>query len=343
MDNTFTVTDASDINEVLLENFHYLENWNAAYYNLMGKVKNLSWQAGLRAEYSNITIEDTTKIPFFTLLPQASLNYSFGKSQSIKLVFRRQLYKPEIQDMNPFVNWTDSLHLRIGNPELKPAIQNKLELSYSKNFGSNFISPKLYFQYTQNGIQDLSSIRNDGVTEIQRANIGKTLEYGVSLSSAIQLFKICRLNANISVFNQEVSSNQGLSLDEDNQKWSYRTNGTLIFMLPKQFVLVGILEYRSPNIQYQREFSRDLLFLVGFDKQIGEKMKLSAFYNPFIKNFKYAAVKTEAPGYSEYWQGSVNVQNLFAIEFTYNFSYGGKVNKIERTVEYDRNDGGGRF
>ncbi|MBN1953313.1 MAG: outer membrane beta-barrel protein [Bacteroidales bacterium] len=343
MNNDFAVTNALNISELKNEEFHYTENWNAAYYNIMGKVNTFSWQAGVRLEYTGINIEDTTNITLMSLLPQVSLSQDLGNMQSVKLTFRRKLYKPGMSDLNPFTTWTDSLHVRIGNPDLRPAIENRLELSYSKNFGSNYLSPKLYFRYTENGIQDLSTIRPDGVTEISRANIGRDMEYGVGFSSAFQLFKFFRLNSNVAVYNREVSSNYDLSLDEDNQKISFRADGTALIFLPKEFVLVGVLQYQSPSISYQREFSRDLLFLIGVDKQIGEKMHFSAFYNPFIKDFKYSAVATNAPGYSEYWEGAVDVQHLFAIEFTYNFSYGGQVKKIERDVEYDKNNGGGKF
>ena len=81
----------------------------------------------------------------------------------------------------------------------------------------------------------------------------------------------------------------------------------------------------------------------GFEKQFSEKAKLSVLYNPFIKEFTYAKVITQSQGYYEEWSGSVDVQHLFSVEFVYNFSYGGKVNKINREVEYEKGGGGGTF
>jgi hypothetical protein len=34
---------------------------------------------------------------------------------------------------------------------------------------------------------------------------------------------------------------------------------------------------------------------------------------------------------------------LFAIEFTYNFNYGKKINKINRSTEYEKDANGGAF
>lgn len=43
----------------------------------------------------------------------------------------------------------------------------------------------------------------------------------------------------------------------------------------------------------------------------------------------------------EKWEGSLHVPHLFVIELTYNFSYGKKVKKINREVDYEKNDKGG--
>ena len=99
--------------------------------------------------------------------------------------------------MNPFEVWTDSLHLRTGNPNLDPAIENRIEFSYSKNFKSNYISPKVYFRYTNNGIQDVTTVSNEGVTVITQDNVGKNIEYGLGVNGAFQILKHWRFNANV--------------------------------------------------------------------------------------------------------------------------------------------------
>jgi len=124
------------------DNFHYDEHRQTAYYNMLGKFKGFDWQAGIRGEYSNININDSANTDFFVFLPQFSISRKFKENQTVKISFRRQIRRPSANNLNPFVTWTDSLHQRIGNPDLKPSYENKLELSYAKNFGSNYISPK---------------------------------------------------------------------------------------------------------------------------------------------------------------------------------------------------------
>jgi ferric enterobactin receptor len=342
MNNDFT-NSLADYTGELYETFSYRESRQAAYYNLTGKIKNISWQAGLRGEYSNITIEDSTIIGNAALLPQISLSRNFGKNQSLKLTYRKKVNRPYISDLNPFVTWTDSLHVRKGNPELKPAFENNLELAYSKNFGSNFVSPKIYTRFTKNDIQDMTILNDQGITEVTRANIGKDMEYGIGLTAAIQLFKIWRINADMSLGNHIISSDQGLALNSKNEKICYRINGSTSVQLPKKFSAFAFAYYNSPDISYQRESSRDLLILVGANKELGDKAKINVIYNPFIHKFTYGAVKTASQGYNESWKGQVDASNLFIIELTYNFSSGSKVNQINRSVDVEKGKSGGSF
>ena len=328
---------------IYTDNFKYSEQRQTGYYNLLGNIKGISWQAGVRGEYSYLDINDTVMKDYFVFLPQVSLSYKFGKENTAKFSFRRQIHRPSVQSLNPFTTWMDSLHVRTGNPNLDPAIENKFELSYAKNFNNNYISPKIYLRYTKDNIQDLSIVNDEGITEITQANIGEDLEYGVGLNAAIQVLKRWRINGNLSVYNKRVGSEYALSLEDDNQKVSYRVSGTSIFMLPKEFTVFVFGFYNSPYISYQREHRRDLLVIFGAEKQLGKKAKVEFFYNPFIKDFTYAQVITQSPGYYENWRGYLDVHHIYAIEFTYNFSYGRKVKKADRKADYEVDTDGGTF
>ena len=336
--NNFTSNGSDGIRT---DNFKFEERRQTGYFNLTGKIKKMGWQLGLKTQYSLLDINNSSTTDYFVFLPQLNLNHPLGKSQSLKFSLRRQIRRPGIRQLNPFEVWTDSLHLRRGNPDLDPAIENRMELTFSKNFKNNFISPKLYLRYTQNGIQDLTEITGNGVSEIYQANIGKELEYGVGINTALQLAKRWRFNGNISIFNREIDSKQELSLYPKEEKFSYRFGLTNIFILPKDFSLFLVSYYGSPNISYQREHSRDLLVIMGAQKKISDKLNIEMFYNPLIKNFAYAKVLTQSPGYKESWEGNVDVHHLFSLEISYRFSYGSKIKQIKRSAEYEKEEGGG--
>jgi hypothetical protein len=233
------------------------------------------------------------------------------------------------------------LHLRIGNPNLDPAIENRIELTYSKNFKSNFISPKLYFRYTTNGMQDNTEVTDEGVTVITQDNVGKNMEYGIGINGNIQILKRWRFNANLSVFNQIYKTDVAIAGHSKEEMASYRFNFSNIVTLPKDYTLFMFANYGSPRISYQREFTRQLLVIFGAEKKFSEKFKASVFYNPFINDFMYQKVETTTPGYYESWEGHVNASQLFCFSLQYNFNRGAKISKIERSADYERTEGKG--
>jgi len=337
--NRYTV---EDVMQEQVDEFNYRETRQVAYYNLSGKVKKFSWQTGLRGEYSWLDINHLTTTEYTVLLPQVSFNQGFAKEQSLKFTFRKQVFRPSLNNLNPFEIFTDSLHIRRGNPELDPALENRFELAYTRNFKSNYLSPKLYFRYTRNGIQDVTTVADGGVTVISQDNIGKNFEYGLGFNAAFQILKRWRFNGSIFVYNQEYLTDKDITGHSKEKITSYRFNFSNIVTLPKDYTLFVFANYGSPNISYQRKFSRDLLIIFGGEKKFSDKFSIDVFYNPFIRNFMYSKVITTSPGYQESWEGQVEVSHLFCFTLNYNFNRGGTmISKIDRTVEYERNEGKG--
>ena len=330
-----------DISYSADDKFQYLENRQTAYYNVSGQIKKFTWQLGIKGEYTYLDINQESSSDYYVLLPQVNLGRKFEKDQSMKFSYRKKIIRPSVNSLNPFEVWSDSLHVRQGNPDLEPALENRFELSYSKNFKSNYISPKLYLRYTQNRIQDITRITGDGITEITHGNVGKNMEYGIGLNAAIQIMKRWRFNGNISVFDRIYSSDLDPSMAHKQEKWSYRLNCSNIISLPKEYNIILVANYRSPNISYQRTFYRDALVFIAFQKNISKRASIEGFYNPLIKNFTYRRVITESQGYRDEWKGQVEVHHLFALEFNYRFNYGKKINQIKRSVEYEKGESKG--
>jgi ferric enterobactin receptor len=323
------------------DEFDYRETRQTAYYNVSGKINKFTWQAGLRGEYSSIEINSNSHSDYGVLLPQFSLNQSLPSNQSIKFTYRKQISRPSINSLNPFTTWSDSLHMEKGNPNLDPSIENRLELTYTKNFKANYLSPKIYMRYTTNGIQDNTYITDKGVTVITQENVGRNLEYGLAINGAFQVFKIWRINASVSAFDRTIKTDPAIAGHRYEEKLSYRFNCSNIFTLPKDYSLFVFADYGSPSVSYQRVQSRQLLVLFGGEKKFSDKLSLEAIYNPLIKDFMYQKVVTETPGYHESWEGHIDVTQLFCFTLTYNFNRGNKINKINRSAEYERTEGKG--
>jgi hypothetical protein len=150
-----------------------------------------------------------------------------------------------------------------------------------------------------------------------------------------------RFNANVTAYKQIYQTDEAIAGHSKEEMFSYRFNFSNIVTLPKDYTLFMFANYGSPSISYQREFSRQLLALIGAEKKFNDKWSADVFYNPFIKDFMYSKVITTTTDYRETWEGHVNANQLFCFSVTYSFNKGGKINKIDRNVEYDQTGGKG--
>lgn len=319
--------------------FTYTEQRQQAYYNASGELSGVKWQLGLSGEYDHTDFDRAPDLDHFFLLPQASLQRNFGESGNLKLSYKRKIKRPEANQLHPFETVIDPLHIEKGNPDLEAEEENLVELSYSKKFGNNFISPKLYAKYTDNAIQDVTTITDGGVSETTKKNIGKNMEYGIGINTALQITNHWRLNGYLSVYNSEISSNGIVGDGLKQQKTACRLNATNIYTFPRDYSLFVITQYSSPTITYRRERQRDFLVILGMGKQFSKKAEINIIYVPFLTDFIYSKTITRYPGYYMETTGDIDVQNLFVIEFKHNFGQGKEIKKVERSVEYEKSQG----
>ena len=71
------------------------------------------------------------------------------KHQDFQLNYSRRINRPNFFQLFPFTDYSDSLNISRGNPNLSPEFTNSLELSYQKTFknNDNFIA-SLYYKNT---------------------------------------------------------------------------------------------------------------------------------------------------------------------------------------------------
>jgi hypothetical protein len=333
MDNDFS--GASDAAE---RNLKYSESRHAVYGSLSGAIKSLNIQTGLRYEMSFIDINKTTKTDYNCLLPQVTLQQKIGKSESLKLTYRRSIQRPGIGDLDPFINQVDSFTISRGNPYLKPSYSNKTELNFSTPIKNSYISTGIYYNYFNDNFQRITKVINGKISESFVDNIGTGAEYGINFSGSIKINNWWQLNPYLCLYRVQLNSIDQYGI-ASNHKISYRTNLTSIFSLPKKFTLFVYTQFNSPYISTQNTNKRGALYVLGVEKEMNKNFKLSlTAINPFMTNFTVSNTVTESENFWQENNTDVYVKNLITVRITYNFNTGHKINKLERQKELE-NDG----
>jgi len=150
MENNYLVTEKNAAGEDVplpgLDNdFFYKENISAVYGILGNKNKNISYQAGLRAERTDVTttLAETHQVnprKYTNLFPSAHFTVDLAKQNAIQLSYSRRVRRPVYDDLSPYMTFTDSRNFFSGNPDLNPEFSNVFEIGHIKYFDKGSLS-----------------------------------------------------------------------------------------------------------------------------------------------------------------------------------------------------------
>lgn len=132
------------VNPLASNTFKFNEQINAVYglmNSYIGESENPKWKynLGLRAENVSNTgatqnNSDRFSNNYLKLFPSASLQLNLEPDEFVKLGYSKRINRPDLDDLNPFIDITDALNPHGGNPYLKPEIIHIAEMSYNKNW-----------------------------------------------------------------------------------------------------------------------------------------------------------------------------------------------------------------
>ncbi|MBL0330567.1 MAG: TonB-dependent receptor family protein [Bacteroidetes bacterium] len=177
------ISDTSYVN-----GFNYNENILAGYTQLRYSKNKVSARIGLRAEYtksegfSKTTNTQVIDREYVNLFPSAYFGYDFTKDLNTSITYSSRINRPSFQDMDPFINYIDSLSSFRGNPYLLPAYTHSVEASliYMKE-------ASLTFSYSRtNGAMNLVVDKlNDGsdafIATTKNLNFSETYSAGITI------------------------------------------------------------------------------------------------------------------------------------------------------------------
>ncbi|HYV92951.1 MAG TPA: TonB-dependent receptor [Chitinophagales bacterium] len=239
-----------------LNNYKFDDQVYAAYFTFSNKIKKLRYQAGLRVESSFYTgtltdVNESFKNNFpVSLFPSGFLSYELSSTSDLQLNYSRKIDRPGFYQLMPFTDYSDSLNLQRGNPDLKPQFTNTIEFSFEKNFDhSNSILTSAYFKNTNNlmtRFQELqfdSSLNNDVIINTY-VNANSSYLYGVEITSTNSIKKWFTISVDVNVYDSYING-KNIESDLTNQQLSWFAKLNSSFKLPKNFTIQLTGDYQS--------------------------------------------------------------------------------------------------
>ncbi|WP_332734718.1 outer membrane beta-barrel protein [Flavihumibacter sp.] len=252
----------------LSSNFEYTEKVYAGYVTYTSKWKKLGYQVGLRAESSEYDGEvlTTTAPPNskdtllnagnsfpISFFPSAFLTYQLSDNDELALNITRRINRPNFFQLFPFTDYSDTLNLTRGNPNLKPEFTASAEMSYQKKYGqANSFIASVYYKHTnnlitRNQVRDVNPYTKEEEIVISYINADNSYISGLELIGRNKITKWWELISNFNLYQSKINAGQpGIPDQEAITSYFIKLNNNI--KLGKKLTLQLSGDYTSKTI-----------------------------------------------------------------------------------------------
>ena len=336
--NTYIDNPLSD------NNFNYKQDIYSIYNTYQLNLKDWSFKGGVRIENTVVNANFVTEnLPvnqnYTNVIPSISVQRKF-KGSSINFGFTNRIQRPDISQLNPFVDSLNTKFISTGNPNLKPVLNHTFELNYSK-FSKGYINLGLSYSFAGNTIQNVTKLL-DTTTYTTYQNVGSDRNLGANISVNYPITKKLNLNINGNIsyvflrgfINSKLYSNQGM------QGYTFAYMGYRFTDTWRAGVNGG---FYTANVLLQGKSSNYIFSSVSTSKDLLNK-KVSIFLNinnPFSQYRKYTTYTRD----DNFYRSSVYENPLRSVNIGLSYRFGKlkeDIKKNKRGIENDDQKSGNK-
>ena len=318
--------------------FKYNEFRNSVYGGITFNLKKIGFQAMLRVENSHIKADSVTAPNYTCFLPSANVQYKFSASHNLKFTYNRRINRPGIYNMDPYYKIGQNYDISVGNPNLKPDYRDRLQLTYTWNFGSNYFSPYAYKEFYKNKIgneyQVLTSPISGTLTTFTKPfNLLSGYESGGGVNAMLWY-----VNINARIYKGHINEYTGQTVTIPGLDYfSYSLTGYAFaqFDKNKKTTAFVYLSYNGVTRNAQSKTYSLPLYGIGGQKQIKDHSIGIFWLLPFSKNIEYQRTTTETPAFNSKNIVGFDVSGFVQISYSYKFNKGKNVKKIDHKVDVE--------
>lgn len=314
--------------------FDMTSSVHALYANYQNKLTDkLGYQVGLRAEQAYLDTElglltpglpdeeraVTGRLDYFRVYPSVFLTQEFGNQNQLQLSYTRRVSRPRGWQVNPFVDVSDNLSHRQGNPNLLPEDIHSFELGYTKTWPSLLVTSSVYHRIvndvTQPIIQEVDE--NTGVTLMQWQNISRNESTGLELISRADLSKSWDVMANVNAYHTSFKGSEDFGVAASNG-FSWDANVMTNYRFTPIFSLQARFDYRGPRIMAQGKSIENYVIDAGLKLDVLNRKGSIMFNARDLLNQRRFGGFTTSNGVHRYFEHRW-MRRTFMLSFNYRF------------------------
>ena len=320
--------------------FRNEQNVFGAYNTYQLNIKKWSFKSGARIEQTVINAEflsseSSVQQNYFNVIPSVSINRKLKGSSALNLGYTQRIQRPGIYQLNPFVDRSNPNFERTGNPNLRPANVNDIQLGYnwSKKMSINFGVGYTFFKDLIFPVSVYDSVTNITRTSYGNTGTAKLPQSNLNINYPITKKWNFSLNARVAygmvkgIVNDVLIKNEGLM---------YQISSSTGYRFEKDWRINANLNANGPNVSLQGTSNAMVNTSFSVNKDIvKDKLSLSAAVNnPFTK-FRNNRNESNGPDFAQ-----VNSRRDYfrSFNFSVNYKFGKLKDAIKKNKRGIRND-----
>lgn len=213
--------------------------------------------AGLRPELTRGTSRlagTAADVPndYARVYPSLHLAWRPAGRHEFQLNYSHRVRRPDIDELNPFPQYTDPFNLRAGNPRLRPEDTHSIEGGYAYTQETTNLTATVYERRTYHGFTSVTSDQGGGVLLTTRENLATSDALGLELTAGADLGSRVSVNFSANTFYNTIdASNLGFATNRSDVSWLAKLGVTL--HLPRRTQLQFNTNYTSARLTPQGE------------------------------------------------------------------------------------------
>jgi outer membrane receptor protein involved in Fe transport len=260
-DSIPTNTNVYVSNNKLINGFDSKDQVHALYFNYQNQIKDFGYQIGLRGEDArldthlegytgNVLTTAEGNIHYKRIYPSVFLTQKLKGDNQLQLSYTRRVNRPRPWDTNPFLDVSDPLNYRGGNPNLLPEDVHSFELGYSKYWKKVTLTSSLYFRQTNDVIQRVRSTPVNGIITSTPQNLTNQINSGVELIGRFDLIKALNFTTNVNLYQAKFAGDARFDIASSSGfSWNANLTGNLTVVKNVSLQVRG--DYRAPEVMAQ--------------------------------------------------------------------------------------------
>jgi ferric enterobactin receptor len=179
---------------------------------------------------------------YWNVMPHVTIRKEFSKEINSSLVYRSNIRRPGIGELNPAIDYGDPYNIRFGNPYLAPQIADNFDWNVSMNKGKYYFNGSVGYNRVRNVFNTIRTLNSAGKTEVTWQNISDRNEYESSIWGGYTFSKKFRINASVGYSFNEYGETEKLL-------YRYRNGGSFYTSFNYNFTPTPVLTFEG-NARY---------------------------------------------------------------------------------------------